>query len=1043
MLKKFLSVILIFILSLSFSAFAASYQVVDPGFEDWSQTFNSQPALGGGSTGANTGKGLWYGANVYKDVGIKVHGQVVYHTTEAHSGKSAAKLMDTEVGALGITEVSPSWVTLGTPWAHLNGTDTKSATAGTDGGISFTHRPDTMAVWIKRVSDGTENINLVYYSWKGTAKGSKYKNKGGGCSTTEHTDEESDIRTQEDPNSCGTDTKATQVADGYIRTTETYNTWTQIKVPIKYYTNDIPEKMNIILSASNYPEGRRNDGLVPGNYMIVDDLSLIYSSKIYELRFNGEPYTKFKKDQYEYTVVLGESATAKDIPNITAKRSGRDLTGSEITVKKATKLGDPTTVTVKAEDGSSTTTYTIYFKATESTNSRLANLYVNGIEVPSFSGYITDYDVSLPYGTTGAPVITYVKGHEAQVVEVSSCSSLPCKVKVKVTAENKTYDTTYNLNLSVGKLTDNTLQDIIVGGKSIPGFKPNSNTYQIELPLGTTEEPTIEAVSKYAPGEQSIEITRNGLDGTSTIVVTPPVGTPRTYKITYKITESSNSKLEDIKLDGESLEDFDPTNTQYNVILPVGTETLPEITWINGDEYQTVELVNEGVNGTSRIIVTAQNGTKTTYRIAFSVVQSSVSTLNNIFIDGVALEGFTADITDYEYNVKSTATSRPVVTWEVGDAYQVVSKNPISESSASIAGVTKLTVRAQDGSVSVYNITFTQKLSDNSKLSDLSVEGYELSPVFNSEVTSYTCKLNRGTTSVPTIIPVKGDETQVVRIDENGVNGVTKITVKAQTGVTTVYTIDFSVMVSSDATLKDILIAGESLEGFESSVLDYEVLLPAGTTVLPAIEAVKNDEAQRVIISRGAVNGLTTIQVIAEDGSEKSYTVFVRRLEETEQIEQVETKEIMLQSGMTAKVEEETIWLTQYHTYIVCERPEDFVIPDNYIETVFMINGVQITAYVNKEATEEQFLLLILQNEAEEISWYRYDRVEQTLQRVCDEEYIVTQVVQSNDEALQKSLSQYEMQQKGLIIVISVLLGVVLSLLMVILWLCIRCRNRG
>ena len=852
------------------------FQVADPGFENWDESFDGQPALGGGSTGDNTGKGLWYGSNVYKDLVGGVYGQVVYKSDDRHSGSSAAKLVDTKVGikigTLEIKETSPSWVTLGTPWSYLNGTDTNSATAGTDGGIAFTARPDTMAVWIKRVSNGLENINLVYYSWSGTAKGSKYKNKGGGCSTTEHTDEESDIRTQFDPNICGTDQQAKQIADGLIQTKAQYNNWTQIKVPITYYYNDIPEKMNIILSASTYPEGRATGPLYEGNYMIVDDLELIYSSKIEYLYFDGEPFSKFKKDTYEYNVILGEEATANDIPKtITAKRNGRDLLGSEITVKRATKLGDPTTITVKAEDGSSTTTYTIYFKATENTNSRLSNIYVNGTAVPSFNGYITDYNVELPYGTTGTPVITFDKGHQAQVVEVTSCGNFPCKATVKVTAENKSYVTTYNLNLSVGKLTDNTLQNILVGGKSIPGFKPTTNNYLVELPLGTTVEPTIEAISKYAKGDQNIVITRNGLNGTSTIVVTPPAGTSRTYKITYKITESSNSHLEDILVGGKSLEGFESSKTQYDYTLPVGTEKLPEITWVKGDAYQTVKLENEGVNGTSKITVTAQNGDKTIYRISFKVVKSSVNTLKNIFIDGVALPGFSAGVKDYEFNVNATATSRPVVTWEVGDAYQTVSKNPSSEKGAPVAGVTKLTVRAQDGSSSVYNITFTQKLSSNSKLADLSVAGYTLSPEFNPEVTAYTCALNRGTTVLPAISYVKGDETQVVRIDESGVNGVAKITVKPQVGDNTVYTISFSVAVSSDATLKNILVGGESIEGFESSNLEYSILLPAGTTALPSIEAVKNDDAQRVIISRGTVNGLTTIQVIAEDGTSKTY----------------------------------------------------------------------------------------------------------------------------------------------------------------------------
>ena len=852
-------------------------QVADPSFENWSQTFDGQPALGGGSTGENTGKGLWYGANVYKDLVGGVHGQVVYQTKEAKSGTYAAKLMDTEVGVeilgISIKETSPSWVTLGRPWSHLNGTDTNSATAGTDGGIKFTARPDTMAVWIKRVSEGTEHINLVYYSWKGTAQGASYKNKGGGCTSTSHTDEESDIRTQTDPNICGTSGNAVQIGEGTIQTSKTYNTWTQIKVPIKYYTNDIPEKMNIILSASNYPEGRRNDGLVPGNYMIVDDLSLIYSSKVYSINIDGKPLAGFNENKYEYTIELGEDATDASIPNnIECFRSNRKLSGNEITISRSTKLGEPTIITVEAEDGSSTSTYKLTFVRALSKNSSLNNIFVNGAAVPSFNGAVTDYNVALPYGTTDAPVITVEKGHVAQQVVVNSCNTFPCTATIVVTAENAAYTTTYKINFKEAELTDNTLADILINGKSIPGFNPTTNTYKVEMPLGTTQNPTIEAVSKYPAGKQKIEINNKGLNGTSTVVVTPPSGTARTYRISYEIKESSYSKLNDLKVNGFELNPtFSPETTQYSVSLPVGTSTVPEITWVKGDEYQTVALVNEGVNGTSKVTVKAQDGTQTIYRIKFSVVQSSVNTLKNIFVDGVALVGFSPDVKTYEYNVVPTATSRPVVTWEAGDAYQTVTKNPASEAAAKIEGETKLTVRAQDGSVSTYIINFTQKLSDNSKLADLSVAGYELTPVFSADVLDYACALNRGTTAVPAISYVKGDATQSVRIDENGVNGTAKITVRAQSGTTTVYTIKFSVAVSSDATLKDIKVGGESINDFSASNLSYDITLPSGTTVLPNIEAVKNDDAQRVIINKGSVNGTTSIRVIAEDGTEQTY----------------------------------------------------------------------------------------------------------------------------------------------------------------------------
>ena len=850
----------------------ASYQVPNSNFEDWNGAkFDGNLTLGQG----------WNCANV-EQVGFKF--TVVERSTESHTGAYSVKCIETEVGAFGIKEVSPSWITLGTPWTHLEGVDTKTATAGTTGGKDFKYRPDSLSVWMKRDATkepkiienakNTVNFNLVYYAWTGKSIGTSYTNKNNGCTSTTRENEESDIRQRTDKNECKTTQYANQVAEGSIRSdVRIMSEWTEVKFPIEYYSNDIPEKMNIILSTSNYPDKRRNDGLADGNYSLFDDLKLIYSSKIHELRIDGIKLEEFNQDAYTYTYTLAsEFATVDDIPEIKAKRSGRDLSGKEIVINKPKKLADPVTVVVTAEDGSSSTTYSIYFKPAPSTNSRLSNIYVNGVPVQGFNNRNTDYNITVPYATKDAPVITVDKGHAGQTIEVVSCNTFPCTATVKVTAENTAHSTTYTLNFSEGQLEDNTLQNILVDGKSIKGFSPTKNKYVHEVPLGTTKEPTIEAVSKYAEGEQNIVITQNGLEGTSTIVVTPPVGDSRKYEISYKITESTYSYLDDIKVDGVSIADFDATKQDYTINLPIGTEVLPEISWVKGDEYQTVELTNEGVNGTSRITVTAQNGkNKTVYRIKFIVAKSTVSTLKNIFVDGVALAGFSADVIKYEYNVAATATSRPVVTWEAADAYQKVTKSPASEAVAPVTGDTKLTVLAQDGSTSVYTITFTKKLSSNSKLAALSVAGYSIVPAFNPDVFKYTCALNRGTTVVPAISYVKGDETQVVRIDENGVNGTAKITVKAQSGATSTYEIAFSVPVSADATLKDIKVGGVSIEGFEPSNVEYSLSLPAGTTSLPTIEAVKNDDAQRVVINRGGVNGTTSIQVIAESGATKTY----------------------------------------------------------------------------------------------------------------------------------------------------------------------------
>ena len=272
------------------------------------------------------------------------------------------------------------------------------------------------------------------------------------------------------------------------------------------------------------------------------------------------------------------------------------------------------------------------------------------------------------------------------------------------------------------------------------------------------------------------------------------------------------------------------------------------------------------------------------------------------------------------------------------------------------------------------------------------------------------------------------------------------------TGFSKTFTVKPSNNASSDSSLSALYLIDSLAQSilltptFSSEIKTYYTTVGYSTEEL-IISAISTDNKAKVEVLGGNElllgNNEVKISVVAEDGSETVYTIFVQRLEEDKTIEKVEIPEQRVEVGITSETIEEIIWLTQYHNYMVCERPKDFVIPDGYVTTILMIEDAQITAYVKEEDTQEEFLLLTLKNEAGEVNWYRYDRIEQTLQRVCEEEYIVTQIVQQNDEQLQEALLQYETQQKGLIIVVAMLSGIILVLLMVILWLCIRHRNRG
>ncbi|NCA79257.1 MAG: hypothetical protein EOM76_03580, partial [Sphingobacteriia bacterium] len=832
-------------------------QLTDPSFENWGGTaFHGSAQLK-----------YWNGSNVKQTyMNFTAYGTMVTQATGARTGSYCAQIQNDKVEALGIGEVAPAWLTLGTPFADISN-GISGATAGTYGGIAFTYRPDTMAVWIKRTGGNTadEDINLVYYSWIGSNTETSYMSKSSGCvSIDEKVDEESDIRIRNDKNACAThNSTATQVAEGWLRTRVSYSSWTLIKVPINYYTNDVPQKMNIILSAANYPNFRANSGIYVGNALYVDDISLIYSSKIHELYINNRKWESFSPDVYEYTYALGVGAT--EIPSISARRSGRVLPTSEVTITNGTVGGSPTIITVKAQDGSSSTTYKIYFVAQQSTNARLAGISVNGTAISNFNSYVTSYNVALPYGTTVVPEIAVTKAEDGQTYEITNCSSLPGTATIKVYAEDKSYSQTYTLNFTVAALTDNTLQDILINNKSLTGFAPTKTTYVVEMPVGTTTDPTITPISAYEAGAQTIVLDNQGLNGKSTIKVTPTGATnTRTYNITYKITESSYSYLKSIKVGGETLPNFAPETTSYTYTLPIGTTSLPEITWEQGDDYQTVTKEEGGIDGVTKITVTAQNGTITIYRITFITLKSSVATLTDLQIDGTTIAGFDGNIFTYNYELPIGTTALPAITWTAGDAYQTI--NIIK---GDINGTTKIIVKAQNGTTNTYNIIFSVAQADNTTLTAITIGGV-LIPGFTPTILEYNYVLPRGTTVLPEIGYTQHDEYQTVIVRKGGLDGDTKITVKAQTGVTADYTIHFSVEISSNGLLQNIFVDGMALANFDANQFTYTYELPIGTTTMPAITYLRGDEYQTVTVTEGGLNGITEILVTSEDKLQKN-----------------------------------------------------------------------------------------------------------------------------------------------------------------------------
>ena len=868
-LKQFFLSSLILLFGVS-SLFAQ--QVPNAGFEDWS----------GEKYDGEIQPKDWYASNVTQ-VGFNFN---FAHQEKGHTGSYSMMVQDTKVGAMGITETSPGYFSLGRPWTYLPSiTEINQATAGTYGGISFKYRPDTMSVWIKRTGSNTdkEDFYLLYYAWSGTAKSSKYKGKNGNCTSYSATNEESDIRLALNANECGTDQKANQIAEGMWREKKTYGEWTNVRVPIYYFTNDIPTMMNIIFSASNYPNYRANDGLYEGNSLYVDDVELIYSSKIQKLYVGGKEWKGFNPNTTEEQVYsLGKSASS--IPEIKAYRgagqisnakgetatfSGRELSGSEISISNGTIDGNPTTITVKAEDGKSTMTYKIKFVRQASTNAKLASILVNGQAISGFQPAVTSYNVELPYGTTDAPIVSVDKQEDEQVVEIIQATSPTGSAKINVTAADGKTKQTYTINFSVALLSDNTLKDIKINGESLAGFTPSQTTYRVSLPTSTTTMPKVEAVSAYPNGAQTITYNAPSvIDGGvyQINVSTPGNPTPKTYKLTFKLEASSYSMLKDLQMGDHLISNFKPENLTYYVNLPVGTTELPKVTYVKGESTQTVEVTEGGLNGITRVKVTAGNGINTTeYKIDVTTALSEISTLNMIYIGGEPLADFAPNVTNYTYALPIGTAELPEITVDKGDEYQSV-----SIIKGGLNGTTRITVTAQNGASTIYNIAFSVAQATNASLKMIYLDGKPLEG-FDPDILEYNCPLPQGTTELPVVTYEQGDEYQTVTVRSGGINGDYKITVRPPSGASKTYVLHFSVATSDNISLKMIYLDGKELDGFDPNQLEYVDTLPMGVSTIPTVTWDKGDESQKILALLS--NNVQTITVTAESGRSQTYSI--------------------------------------------------------------------------------------------------------------------------------------------------------------------------
>lgn len=310
---------------------------LDGGFNVWEECYPIDGYEKPGTTKVGEQPVGWKASNVKQSVATKA---LVTKQTEESNIYASIKSDFVGFGSLGAN--APGYLTLGQPWAYalLQGIGSiKEADGGTYGGISFTHLPDAVSFLYKSShaeENPTENFTAVAYLWKGTFKSMEKIGVAGGIlggsiEAVEVADRDRAVLGMKETTAQGT--LVASVVDNFNNDAAE---WTEKVIEFDYKSDELPEKLNIIISSADYFGDRNKIGA--GNTLNVDSVRLLYYSELATLSYDGEP------------VEVGEVMDLSDATYDEAKLACT-LTGRGATLEKQyNEYTGVLTLTVKGND---------------------------------------------------------------------------------------------------------------------------------------------------------------------------------------------------------------------------------------------------------------------------------------------------------------------------------------------------------------------------------------------------------------------------------------------------------------------------------------------------------------------------------------------------------------------------------------------------------------------------------------------------------------------------------------------------------------------
>ena len=248
-------------------------------------------------------------------------------------------------------------------------------------------------------------------------------------------------------------------------------------------------------------------------------------------------------------------------------------------------------------------------------------LYLNGMVVYVDNVFASDYyeyHVTLPAGTEVLPEVTALAADTQQVITIET-SGMATHVSVTAGAGKPTNE--YTIDFEIAKYDINTLEDLSIYGKTVEGFRRDSNYYVVSYPAGTTTEDifsTDDIAWVLTDAETSTAAISKSDDLTWLITVTAENGAQNVYVITAEIRLPDNALLDSLLIGGVMIKDFDPLVFDYVYYLYAG-QPVVDVVGIPQDSDAVVTVMLGGIDEYTIIkVVAADDKTEATYRVLFA-----------------------------------------------------------------------------------------------------------------------------------------------------------------------------------------------------------------------------------------------------------------------------------------------------------------------------------------------------------------------------------------------------------------------------------------